>query len=102
MRGAAFTRWMLLITQISLVSAGQVDIHRKLGIAGFLPASLMAVLGTLAATKAASSSPIVASRIGRLSVLESRRVRKASKTIVAAVAIRRSQANRRALLQDLN
>lgn len=49
--GAAFTCWMLLlITQISLVSAGRVDIHRKLGIAGFSLACLMVVLGTLAAT----------------------------------------------------
>jgi hypothetical protein len=48
--GAAFTCWMLLlITQISLVSAGRVDIHRKLGIVGFSLACLMVVLGTLAA-----------------------------------------------------
>lgn len=51
MHGAAFTLWMLLlITQISLVSAGRVDIHRRLGIAGFFLACLMVVLGTLAAT----------------------------------------------------
>jgi len=51
MHGAAFTCWMLLlITQVSLVSAGRVDIHRKLGIAGFCLACLMVVLGTLAAT----------------------------------------------------
>jgi FtsH-binding integral membrane protein len=51
MHGAAFTCWMLvLITQISLVSAGRVDIHRKLGIVGFSLACLMVVLGTLAAT----------------------------------------------------
>lgn len=48
--GAALTCWMLLlITQISLVSAGRVDIHRKLGIVGFSLACLMVVLGTLAA-----------------------------------------------------
>jgi FtsH-binding integral membrane protein len=40
----------LLITQTSLVSAGRVDIHRRLGIAGFLLACLMVVLGVLAAT----------------------------------------------------
>jgi len=51
MHGAAFTAWMLLlITQTSLVSGGRVDIHRKLGIAGFCLACLMVVLGTLAAT----------------------------------------------------
>jgi hypothetical protein len=50
MHGAAFTSWMLLITQILLVSVSRVDIHRKLGIAGFCLACLMVVLGTLAAT----------------------------------------------------
>jgi len=51
MHGAAFTLWMLLlITQTSLVAAGRVDIHRKLGIAGFCLACLMVALGTLAAT----------------------------------------------------
>lgn len=51
MHGAAFTCWLLLlITQTSLVSAGRVDIHRKLGIAGFCLACLMVVLGTSAAT----------------------------------------------------
>jgi FtsH-binding integral membrane protein len=51
LHGAAFTAWMLLvITQTSLVSADRVDIHRKLGIAGFCLACLMVVLGTLAAT----------------------------------------------------
>jgi hypothetical protein len=49
--GAAFTCWMLLfIAQICLVSAGRVDIHRRLGIAGFLLACLMVVLGVLTAT----------------------------------------------------
>jgi hypothetical protein len=51
MHGAAFTLWMLLlVTQTSLVAAGRVDIHRKLGIAGFCLACLMVALGTLAAT----------------------------------------------------
>src|SRR4051812_6142975 len=46
--GAAFSCWMLLlITQTSLVSAGRVDIHRRLGVAGFLLACLMVVLGVL-------------------------------------------------------
>jgi len=49
--GAAFSCWLLLfITQICLVSAGRVDIHRRLGIAGFLLACLMVVLGVLVAT----------------------------------------------------
>src|SRR5437868_14672284 len=49
--GAAFSCWiLLLVTQASLVSAGRVDIHRRLGIAGFLLACLMVILGVLAAT----------------------------------------------------
>ena len=43
---------LLLITQTSLVAAGRVDIHRRLGIAGFLLACLMIILGVLAATEA--------------------------------------------------
>src|SRR6202140_4943162 len=51
LHGAAFTSWiLLLVTQTSLVSAGRVDIHRRLGIAGFLWAGLMVSLGVLAAT----------------------------------------------------
>jgi hypothetical protein len=50
LHGAAFSCWMLLlVTQISLVSAGRVDLHRRLGIAGFLLACLMVILGVLAA-----------------------------------------------------
>lgn len=53
LHGAAFSAWILvLVTQTSLVSAGRVDIHRRLGIAGFLLACLMVVLGVLAATDA--------------------------------------------------
>jgi len=49
--GAVFSCWILLfITQICLVSAGRVDIHRRLGIAGFLLACLMVVLGVLVGT----------------------------------------------------
>ncbi len=49
--GAAFSCWiLLLVTQTSLVSAGRVDIHRKLGIAGFVLAAAMVVLGVMAAT----------------------------------------------------
>src|SRR5579859_8113746 len=51
--GAAFTCWiLLLVTQTSLVTAGRVDIHRRLGIAGFLLACAMVVLGLMAATNA--------------------------------------------------
>jgi len=48
-----FSCWiLLLITQTSLVSAGRVDIHRRLGIAGVVLACLMVVVGVLAATDA--------------------------------------------------
>jgi len=51
--GAVFSCWiLLLITQTSLVSAGRVDIHRRLGIAGVVLACLMVVVGVLAATDA--------------------------------------------------
>jgi FtsH-binding integral membrane protein len=49
--GAVFSCWiLLLITQNSLAWAGRVDIHRKLGVAGFLLACLMVVVGWMAAT----------------------------------------------------
>jgi hypothetical protein len=49
--GAVFSLWiLLLVTQTSLVAAGRVDIHRRLGIAAFLLACLMVVLGVMAAT----------------------------------------------------
>ena len=49
--GAAFSCWMLLlITQTSLVAAGRVDLHRRLGIAGFVLGCLMVILGAWAAT----------------------------------------------------
>jgi len=51
LHGAAFTCWiLLLVMQTSLVSAGRVDLHRQLGIAGFFLACLMVILGVLAAT----------------------------------------------------
>jgi hypothetical protein len=61
--GALFSCWiLLLITQVSLVSAGRVDIHRKLGLAGFGLACGMVVVGTLTASKllARNLSPIPA------------------------------------------
>jgi hypothetical protein len=51
LHGAVFSCWiLLLVTQTSLISAGRVDIHRRLGIAGFLLACVMVALGVLAAT----------------------------------------------------
>ncbi len=51
LHGAAFSCWiLLLVTQASLVSAGRVDIHRRLGIAGFLLGCIMIILGPWAAT----------------------------------------------------
>jgi len=51
LHGAAFSCWiLLLITQTTLVSAGRVDIHRQLGIAGFLLGCLMVILGVGVAT----------------------------------------------------
>jgi hypothetical protein len=49
--GAAFSTWiLLLITQTLLVSAGHVDVHRRLGLFGFGLACLMVILGILAAS----------------------------------------------------
>ena len=49
--GAVFSSWiLLLIAQVSLVSAGRVDIHRKLGLVGSGLACLMVIMGVLAAT----------------------------------------------------
>jgi hypothetical protein len=51
--GAVFSCWiLLLIAQTSLVAAGRVKMHRRLGIGGFLLASLMLIVGPLAATDA--------------------------------------------------
>jgi hypothetical protein len=48
--GAVFSAWiLLLITQISLVAAHRVDLHRRLGMLGFGLACLMVVLGLLVA-----------------------------------------------------
>jgi hypothetical protein len=49
--GAVFSCWvLLLIVQTSLVAAGRVDLHRRLGLLGFGLACLMVILGLLAAT----------------------------------------------------
>jgi hypothetical protein len=53
LHGAVFSGWILLLmAQISLVSAGRVDIHRRLGLVGFALATLMLILGVLAASDA--------------------------------------------------
>src|SRR5208282_5436774 len=49
--GAVFSCWILvLIVQTSLVAAGRVDVHRRLGMLGFGLACLVVVSGLLAAT----------------------------------------------------
>jgi len=49
--GALFSCWMLmLIAQNSLAFAGRVDIHRKLGLFGFVLACVMVAVGWIAAT----------------------------------------------------
>jgi hypothetical protein len=55
----------LLVTQTSLVSAGRTDIHRKLGMAGFLLASLMVILGVMAATDSLARAAGPAGRDGK-------------------------------------
>jgi hypothetical protein len=46
--GAAFSCWiLLLVVQTSIVAAGRVDIHRRLGIAGFTLACFLVILGVL-------------------------------------------------------
>jgi len=49
--GAIFSCWiLLLITQTALVSVKRVDLHRSLGVAGFVLACVMVVVGVMAAT----------------------------------------------------
>jgi hypothetical protein len=49
LHGAVFSAWIILfIIQSSLVSAGNVRLHRKLGVLGAVIAGLMVVLGVLA------------------------------------------------------
>lgn len=50
--GAVFSLWILfLIAQTSLVAAGRVDLHRRLGLLGFGLACLVVVMGVLVATE---------------------------------------------------
>ena len=47
--GGVFSLWMMvLLAQTTLVSAGRVDLHRKLGVGGFVLSCFMVVLGVLA------------------------------------------------------
>jgi hypothetical protein len=49
--GAAFTIWIILfITQISLLTARRVDLHRRLGLLGFVLAIVMILLGAVTAS----------------------------------------------------
>jgi FtsH-binding integral membrane protein len=49
--GAIFSSWILfLLAQTTLVAAGRTDVHRRIGIAGFLLACLMVVVGVWAST----------------------------------------------------
>ncbi len=50
LHGLIFSSWIiLLITQTALIAAKRTDIHRRLGIAGGVIASLMVIVGTLTA-----------------------------------------------------
>jgi hypothetical protein len=49
--GAVFSSWiLLLVAQTSLIATGRVDVHRRLGLAGFGLAFLMVIVGLMAAT----------------------------------------------------
>jgi hypothetical protein len=53
--GTVFAAWLvLLIAQTSLVAAGRVDLHRRLGVAGAGLAVALVLLGTVGALMAAS------------------------------------------------
>jgi hypothetical protein len=53
--GVAFTAWLLLLlAQTSLVTAGRVDVHRRLGWAGAVLAVVMVILGLLGSLIAAA------------------------------------------------
>jgi hypothetical protein len=53
--GVAFTAWLLLLlAQTSLVTAGRVDVHRRLGWAGAVLAVVMVVLGIVGSLIAAA------------------------------------------------
>jgi hypothetical protein len=48
--GLVFTSWVLLfLSQTTLVAAGRTDVHRRLGVAGAVLATLVLILGTTTA-----------------------------------------------------
>lgn len=50
LHGLIFSSWIiLLITQTALIAGKRIDIHRRLGVAGAVIASLMVIVGTLTA-----------------------------------------------------
>ena len=54
LHGIVFTAWLaLLFTQVTLVGAGNIALHRKLGVAGFVLVPLMIILGAIAGVIAA-------------------------------------------------
>jgi len=60
-----FTCWiLLLIAQTSLTVAGRVDVHRRLGIAGFILASSMLIVGVWAATDQLARGSFVRDPLG--------------------------------------
>jgi hypothetical protein len=53
--GVAFAAWfLLLLAQTSLVTAGRVDVHRRLGLVGAALAVIMVILGTVGSLIAAA------------------------------------------------
>ena len=61
LHGVVFTGWVLLfLVQSTLVSAGRVALHRRLGVAGAVGAALLVVVGTTTAITqaAAGRSPL--------------------------------------------
>ncbi len=53
LHGAVFTLWVVLfLTQTGLISTGNLRLHRRLGVGGFVLATAMVVLGVLAAVDA--------------------------------------------------
>jgi len=61
--GALFSCWILLLNaQTSLAWAHRVDLHKKLGIAGFVLACAMVIAGVAAATNALMRAPVVPGR----------------------------------------
>jgi hypothetical protein len=60
-----FSGWiLLLIAQTSLTVAGRVDVHRRLGIAGFILASSMLIVGVWAATDQLARGSLVRDPLG--------------------------------------